>query len=84
MTTLLLESVVEEAAIDWLWGLGYQHVPGPDIACDGPHPERGSYSDVVLERLCSALAQLNPTIPDEALEEAFRKVTRPEPDPLVF
>ena len=37
------ESTVEEAAIDWFRGLGYQYLPGPNIACDGPYPERGSY-----------------------------------------
>jgi len=85
MSTVILESVVEEAAIDWLKGLGYQYQPGPDIACDGPHPERGSYADVVLaDRLRSALVTLNPGIPAKALEDAFRKVTRPDsPSPIV-
>lgn len=81
---VLSESVVEEAAIDWLKGLGYQHLAGPDIACDGSHPERGSYADIVLvERLRSALAALNPDIPAEALEDAFRKVTRPDSPSLI-
>ena len=85
MTTLAItESIVEEAAIDWLRGLGYQYLPGPDIACDGPYPERGSYADVLLEeRLRSALAALNPDIPAEALEDAFRKVTRPDSPSLI-
>jgi len=84
MTKAFMESVVEEAAIDWLKGLGYKYLPGPDIACDGDHPERGSYSDVVLvERLRSALASLNQDIPAEALEDAFRKVTRPDSPNLV-
>ena len=84
MATVILESVVEEAAIDWFKGLGYQYLPGPDIACDGPYPERGSYADVVLEeRLRSALVALNPDIPAEALEDAFRKVTRPDSPSLI-
>ena len=71
----ITESDVEEAAIDWLRGLGYHYLPGPDIACDGLHPERASYADVVLvDRLRSALAHSNPEIPPEALEDAFRKV----------
>ena len=79
MTSICItESVVEEATIDWFKKLGYQYLPGPDIACDGPYPERGSYADVVLEeRLRSALVALNPDIPAEALEDAFRKITRP-------
>lgn len=64
---VLTESVVEQAAIEWLRSLGYQYLPGPDIACAGPYPEQGSYSDVVLvERLRSALASLNPDILTEA------------------
>ena len=84
MSTTILELTVEEAAIDWFRGLGYQHLPGPDIACDGPYPERESYADVVLEeRLRSALVALNPDIPAEALEDAFRKVTRPDSPSLI-
>jgi len=80
----ITESVVEEAAIDWFRGLGYQYLPGPDIACDGPYPERGSYSDVLLEeRLHSALVALNPDIPATSLEDAFRKVTRPDSPSLI-
>ena len=33
--SVITESVVEEAAIDWFKGLGYQYLLGPDIACDG-------------------------------------------------
>ena len=79
MSTVLTESIVEEAAIDWFRDLGYQYLPGPDIACDGTYPERGSYADTVLEeRLRSALVTLNPDIPPEALEDAFRKVIHPD------
>jgi len=59
-------------------------MPGPDIACDGPYPERGSYSDVLLEeRLHSALVALNPDIPATSLGDAFRKVTRPDSPSLI-
>lgn len=85
MSTTVLESVLEEAAIDWFKGLGYKHLFGPDIACDGIHPERTSYADVVLvERLRTALTSLNPGIPTEALEDALRKVTRSESPSLVL
>jgi type I restriction enzyme, R subunit len=82
--TTITESIVEEAAIDWLKALGYQYLPGPDIACDGNYPERESYADVLLEeRLRSTLVALNPGIPTEALEDAFRKVTRPDSPSLI-
>lgn len=80
----ITESIVEEASIDWLRRMGYQYLPGPDIACDGLSPERESYSDVVLvDRLRYALSSLNPDIPSEAIEEAFRKITRPDSPSLI-
>lgn len=81
----ITESVVEEAALDWFKGLGYQYLPGPDIACDGIKPERASYSDVILAgRLRSALRNLNPAIPIDALEDAFKKVLRSESPGLIW
>ena len=39
----------------------------PDLAPDGPHPERASFADVLLlERLRGAIARINPTVPAEA------------------
>ncbi len=80
------ESVVEGAALDWLKGLGWTVKHGPDIAVGEPGAERGdpSYRDVVLERrLRQALVRLNPDLPPEALEDAYRKVTRSEAPSLV-
>ena len=77
--TTITESVVEEAALEWLANLGWQTAHGPDIAPDTPNAERASYDDVVLERrLRDALAELNPDLPITALDDAFRKLTRPE------
>jgi type I restriction enzyme R subunit len=73
------ESVVEEAALAWLKGLGYTVLHGPEIGADALTAERAdpSYRDVVLEgRLGHALSRLNPDLPPEALEDAFRKLTR--------
>ncbi len=77
--TTLTEATVEDAALEWLVGIGWQTAYGPDI---GPHataPGRDKYEDVVLERrLRDALARLNPSLPFEALDDAFRKLTHPE------
>ncbi|HLH32129.1 MAG TPA: type I restriction endonuclease subunit R, partial [Terriglobia bacterium] len=73
------ETVVEEAALAWLERLGYQILHGPDITHGESAAERTDrdYHDVALEgRLRSALAQLNPALPSEALEDAYRKLTR--------
>ena len=72
------ESVVEEAALDWLEGLGWRIAPGPDIAPGMPAAERRDHGKVVLPQwLRDALARLNPELPGEALEDAARKLTRP-------
>ena len=77
--TTINESIVEEAALAWLGDLGWQTAHGPDIAPDTQNAERNSYDEGVLEcRLRDALAELNPDIPVAALEDAFRKLTRPE------
>ena len=77
--TTINESVVEQAALAWLAGLGWQTAHGPDIAPDTPNAERSDYDQVVLERrLRDALAGLNPALPTAALDDAFRKLTLPE------
>ena len=71
------ESVVEQAAIEWLDALGWKYVHGPDLAPDGSAPERSSYRHVVLEgRLRDALRRINDHLPATALDEVARKVLR--------
>jgi len=78
------ESVIEQAALAWLESLGYLILSGPEIAPEEPAAERDNYGQVVLEyRLRQALARLNPQVPTDALEEAFRKLTRPDSPSLV-
>ncbi len=77
--TTITEIEVEQATLDWLSGLGWRMAHGPDIAPDTLNAERNDYGQVVLERrLRDALAELNPTLPASALEDAYRKLTRPE------
>ena len=76
---LLSENVVEQAALAWLESLGWTIAYGPDIAPETLAAERADYGQVILEqRLRDALAQLNAGLPAEALEDAFRKLNRPE------
>ena len=77
--TTITEADVEQAALDWLSGLGWQVAHGPDIAPDTPNAERDDYGQVTLERrLRDALAALNPGLPESALDDALRKLTRPQ------
>ena len=74
----LSESTVEDIGLEWLADLGWQVVHGPDIAPDMLAAERADYGEVLLEtRLRAALARLNPDLPDDALEDALRRLTRP-------
>jgi type I restriction enzyme R subunit len=80
------ESVVEDAALDWLRELGYAVAHGPELAFGEPLAERTdpAFRDVVLEdRLRAALQRMNPEIPDEALEDAYRRLTRADAQSLL-
>lgn len=84
MNAKLTENHVEDAALSWLEGLGYAVLHGPDIAPEGPSPERASYGEVILfERLRAALSRINPHLPPEALEEALKKLQQTETPSLV-
>ncbi len=75
---ILSESVVEDAALDWFRGLGYDVIGGPDMP-PGPDALRKTHEDVtLLSAVRGSLARINPGLPREALDDAFRKLTRPE------
>ncbi len=78
------ESIVEQAALAWLESLDYAVVSGPDIAPGEPQAERDDYRQVVLQRrVRQALQRLNPKVPSDAVEEAFRKLTHPDTPSLI-
>jgi type I restriction enzyme R subunit len=86
VTAAFTESDVEDACLEWLQDLGYTILHGPEIAVGEPEAERRDpgFRDVVLEgRLQRALSRLNPDLPPDALEEAFRKLTRLDAPTLV-
>ena len=73
----LNESVIENVALDWFEGLGYACTNGLLIAPGEVGAERDSFGDVgLVGRLREAIRRLNPSIPDDAREEALRKVLR--------
>lgn len=76
--TAFSESVVEDATLEWLEGLGYTVLHGPEIAAGEPGAERddSGYHDVILERrLRQSLERLNPMLPPEALQDAYKRLT---------
>jgi type I restriction enzyme R subunit len=80
MPTNFAESDVEVAALGWLRGLGYDVRHGPDLLFGEPTAERSDpgCGDVILAaRLRDGLARLNPDLPSEALDDAFRKLANP-------
>ncbi|MFN8092437.1 MAG: type I restriction endonuclease subunit R [Vicinamibacteria bacterium] len=78
------ESVIEDAALGWLEAAGWCVAHGPEIAPETAGAERRDYGEVVLAgRLRVALSRLNPGLPADALEDAFRRLTRPEGADLI-
>ena len=81
----IAELDVEEAALAWL-AAGFTVAHGPEIAVGQSSAERSdpTYRDVVLERrLREALVRLNPDLPQEALDDAFRKIVRVDGPSLI-
>ncbi len=84
MSPSIQEETVEDAAFQWFDLLGYDILHGPEIAPGEPSAARSDFSEVILgHRLQEALARLNPSVPEPALDEALRKVTRTETPSLV-
>ena len=71
----MTEDQLEQEALSWLVETGYRHVYGPAIAPEGEHAERTDYRQpLLLERLRSAIARLNPHVPQVAREDALAQV----------
>ena len=76
--TAFNEATVEDAALDYLRGLGYATEFGPNLAPDGRAPERSSFQQVYLyDRLREAAVRLNPNHPD-LVDEAIKRLERAE------
>jgi type I restriction enzyme R subunit len=70
------EDEIELYNLELLETLGYKYQYGYDIQPEGQHSERETFSDILLkDRLKNAIAKLNPDIPLEAREEAFKQIT---------
>jgi type I restriction enzyme R subunit len=71
----MTEDQLEQETLGWLADVGFTRLFGPDLAPDGASAERADYRQVLLvERLRSAIARLNPGIPPQAREDAVQRV----------
>lgn len=78
------ESVVEEAALEWLAQLGYERAYGPNIGPGGPDQERDSFEQVYLVgRLRDALRRINSEIDADLIEAAIKRLQRAESQSLI-
>lgn len=69
------ENKIEAFTIGLFGQQAYEYVHGPSLALDGEKPERASYSDVILKnRLDHAVHMLNPSLPEDILNQAVREV----------
>lgn len=71
------ESEIEEAAFHWLHEIGYSLAYGPDLI-DGACPERDESTVVLEDRLLSASYRLNLDLPRAAIDDALKRLLRPE------
>jgi type I restriction enzyme R subunit len=84
MKNSITENKIEQIALDYLQQLGYSHMLGTAISPDGEHPER-QYNEVILTtRLRDAIDKLNPTISQDAKEDALKKVLRTDSSNLLI
>ena len=84
MKNSITENEIEQIALSYLQNLGHSYLNGLEISPDGEHPER-QYTDVVLvTRLRDAIDKLNPSITQDAKEDALKKVLRTESPNLLI
>ncbi len=80
----ITESIIEQTALAWFESLCYTIESGPAISPGEPGAEREDYNQVVLlGKLQTALENINPNIPPDAVGEAVRKITRTESPSLI-
>ena len=77
MSRPITENIIEQSAIEILQSQGWEYANGKEISPEGLFCERENFSQIVLlNRLRTAIAKINPTIPLDAQEAAVQKVLR--------
>jgi len=72
-------SLTEQPVIEWLKEMGYDYEFGPDLAPGQVLGEREDFREVVLVgRLKRSIRRLNPDLPEAAIDDIVRVITRVE------
>ena len=72
-------SLTEQPVIEWLKEMGYDYEFGPDLAPGQILGEREDFREVVLVgRLKRSIRRLNPDLPEAAIDDVVRVITRVE------
>ncbi|MFO7832231.1 MAG: type I restriction endonuclease subunit R [Desulfuromonadaceae bacterium] len=75
----MTEEQLEQQCLQWFAECGWETAHGPDMAPDGPSPERADYRQVLLlADLEAALRRINPHLPESSVEQAVALVRKPE------
>jgi type I restriction enzyme R subunit len=73
------EAELENLLLDQLKGLGYTIKSEDEVGPDGTNPLRESHDEVIYKKnLARAINALNSDLPDEARQDAVRKITQSE------
>jgi type I restriction enzyme R subunit len=72
------EDAYELQCLNWLQGIGWTWVKGPEIAHDGMMPERSSHKDILLVgRVEDAISRINPGTPKEVIRKVLQMLESP-------
>jgi type I restriction enzyme, R subunit len=75
----MTEDQLEQQCLEWFAEGGWEVAHGPDLAPDGPTPERGDYRQVLLlADLEDAIKRINPHLPQNAVDQALAVVRKPD------
>lgn len=75
----MTEDQLEQQCLTWFAEGGWEIAHGPEIAHDGPTPERSDYKQILLfGDLEAAVRRINPHLPESAIEQVLAVVRKPE------
>ena len=80
---VISEDHIEQIVIQEFIDLGYVYANGADISPEGMSQERDFDEVVLKQRLRDAIKKINPNVPNEAQEDAIKKLLRSD-SPSLF